>query len=75
MIKNRLRVVLAEHGTNLTQLSRDLKRHRTTLQRFTREDRKTINAVVLNEICEFLNVQPGDIFIYEPDDTAAEVKG
>ena len=65
MIKNRLKVVLAERDMSVSELARQLGRSRTTIVRFMSEDRKTINVPVLDDICDLLGVQPGDIYYYE----------
>lgn len=67
MIQNRLKIILVERGSNLTRLATELDRHRNTLERFVNEDRKTINVPLMEQICEHLDIQPGDIYRYIPD--------
>ncbi len=70
MIKNKLRHVLLDKDMTQAQLIELLEQKRgkfsrTSLVRFMDEDKPTINLPLLNDICELLNVQPGDILVYE----------
>ena len=64
MIKNRLRVVLAERDMNLSQLAELAGIHHTTMYRFASDEITSIHKNTLDRVCHVLNVQPGDIFIY-----------
>lgn len=73
MIKNKLRVILADMEMTQTELIEKLvvkrgKFSRTSLVRFMDETKPTINVPLLNDICEILEVQPGDVLKYEPDE-------
>jgi putative transcriptional regulator len=68
MIKNRLRVVLAERGSNLNQLADSIDVHYTSLWRFAQDETGTINKDTLDLVCQALEVQPGDIFVYVPEE-------
>jgi len=64
MIKNRLRVLLAEREMNLRQLAEMAGIHYTTIHRFAADDTTLIHKPTLDKICSTLEVTPGDIFIY-----------
>lgn len=36
--------------------------------RFMDEEKPTVNLPLLDDICELLNMQPGDILVYEVDE-------
>ena len=72
MIKNKLRVILADREMTQTGLIEMLvsKRgsfNRTSLVRFMDESKPSINLPLLNDICELLGVQPGNILKFEMD--------
>ena len=66
-IKNRLKVILAERDMNVKQLSEASGVHYTTARRAVRST-KNANWAVIGKICQTLGIQPGDIFIYIPDE-------
>lgn len=73
MIKNKLRHVLLDKDMTQAQLIELLEQKRgkfsrTSLVRFMDEEKPSINLPLLNDICELLNVQPGDILVFEPGD-------
>jgi len=67
MIKNRLKVVLAERDINLSQLAELADIHYTTMRRFASDEITSIHKETLDKVCRALEVQPGDIFIYRSD--------
>lgn len=67
MIKNRLRVILAERDMNIRQLAELANVHYTTMHRFAGNGLASIHKQTLNKVCAALKVQPGDLFIYLPD--------
>lgn len=72
MIKNKLRYVLLDKDMTQAQLIELLEQKRgkfsrTSLVRFMDEDKPTVNLPLLDDICELLNIQPGDILIYESE--------
>lgn len=71
MIKNRLKVLLAERNMNLSELAELAGLHYTTLRRFAGDEVESIHKGTLDKVCAALGVQPGDIFIYRPDPTDA----
>lgn len=67
MIKNRLKVLLAERDMNISELAEATGLHYTTVYRFASDKAASIHKPTLGKICEVLKVQPGDIFIHQPD--------
>lgn len=68
MIRNRLRVILAERRMTMADLADRAGLHYTTVNRFEKDDTVNIAKPTLNAICQALGVQPGDIFVYVPDE-------
>lgn len=67
MIKNRLKVLLAERNMNLRQLAEAAGIHYTTMRRFASDDITSIHKETLNKVCSVLEVQPGDVFVFNPN--------
>ena len=72
MIKNKLRHVLLDKDMTQAQLIELLeekrgKFSRTSLVRFMDEEKPTVNLPLLDDICELLGVQPGEILVYEAE--------
>lgn len=68
MIKNRLKVLVAERDMSLRQLAQEAGLHYTTVYRFSQDDQGLISKDTLDAVCRVLGVVPGDIFIYEPEE-------
>ena len=68
MIKNRLKILLAERDMNLSDLAETAGIHYTTLRRFAGDGLTSIHKDTLEKICAVLDVQPGDVFVYKKDD-------
>lgn len=66
MIKNRLKVLLAERDMNLSELAELANVHYTTIRRFAGDEITSIHKDTLSKVCAALDVQPGDIFVYWP---------
>lgn len=69
MIKSRLKILLAERDMTLRDLSRATGMHYTSINRFEKDGRTFIARGTLDAVCKALNVQPGDIFVYLPEET------
>lgn len=65
MIKNNLRVILAERRQTMADLAEATGLHYTTINRFEKDDQSLISKNTLDAVCKALEVGPGDIFIYE----------
>lgn len=68
MIKNKLKVLLAERDMNLTDLAEVAGLHYTTVRRFAGDEITSIHKGTLDKVCVALGVQPGDIFVHRPDE-------
>jgi putative transcriptional regulator len=68
MIENRLRVLLAERKMNMRQLAELTGVQYTTIRRFAGDEITSIHKKTLEKVCAALGVQPGDIFVYRPQD-------
>lgn len=65
MIKCRLKVLLAERDLQQKDLIAMTGGQANTISKMCRNEIKHIPVSTLNAICESLNVQPGDVFIYK----------
>lgn len=73
MIKNRLKVLLAERDMSQRQLADLLGAAPTTVNRFAHQNHEaSINGRMLDDVCRVLGVRVGDVFVYAPDDDSAE---
>ena len=64
-IKNRMKVLLAERDMNIKDFAEVAGFHYTTAQRFCSGGQQNVSLPILAKVCETLEVQPGDIFIYK----------
>lgn len=67
MIKNNLKIILAERNLSMKKLAEMTGIRYATLYAFTKTTTNSVNYTVINKICEKLNITPGDMLIYEPD--------
>ena len=72
MITNRLRHILLDKDMSMNQLSEAVGMPYSTVYRFGTMKTGAVTYETLNKICEYLEVQPGDILIYEPDSDPAD---
>lgn len=68
MIKNRLSVLLAERGLKITRVANDTGISRNTITATAQNNSEMIRLETINTLCKYLNVTPGDFFIFEPID-------
>jgi len=66
MIKNRLKVLLAERDLNYTRLSEMTGISINALSRLGRGETTEISYSTLDKICAALNCQVGDLLIWGP---------
>ena len=71
-IESRLSTILGERRLKIADLERGAGVTYTTAHSLYHGQNKMVRLDVLASICEFLRVQPGDIFIYVPDDNTEE---
>lgn len=67
MIKNNLKMILADREISINKLADMTKIRYATLHAFVKQRVTSINSDVLNKVCEKLNLTPGEILVYEPD--------
>ena len=67
MITNRLRHILLDKDMSMNQLSEAVGMPYATIYRFGTMKTGGVTYETLDKICEYLEVQPGDILVYEPD--------
>ena len=68
MIKNQLRHILLDKDMNMNELSEAVGMPYATIYRFATMKTGAVTYETLNKICEYLEIQPGDILVYEPDE-------
>ena len=71
MIKNNLLHVLVDKDMSMKALSDELGIAYPTIWRFGKMEAGSINFEVLNSICSYLAVQPGDLLVFVEDETPA----
>lgn len=68
MIKSNLPVLLAERRLKVADLIRMTNISKSTMHKIYNDQTTRIDFETIDRICEALNVQVGDIFVYVPDD-------
>ena len=68
MIKSRLRVLLAEHEMLQRDLAYVADIRLPTISDMCTNKSKHISVDTLNKMCKVFNCQPGDLFVYIPDE-------
>lgn len=61
-----LAVLLAERGKNISTVSSDTGISRTTLTALSSNKSAGIQFETVNTLCSYLNISPGDLFLYSP---------
>ncbi len=69
---NRLPFILKQKGLSIRELSRLTGITYTTVRAVYHGNRRSVQIVVMDSICRVMKIQPGDIFIYYPDESAAQ---
>ncbi len=64
MIKNNLKMILADREISINKLSELTGLRYATLHAFVKQRVSSINCEVLNKVCEVLNLMPGDFITY-----------
>lgn len=77
MIKNRLRHILLDRKMSMRQLAFDMDLHYTTVYRFANMETNSVNYELLDSICAFLDLQPGDLLqrVDGPDGSEDDPEG
>lgn len=66
MIRNKLRVLLADRRISMSELAKMTNLHYTTINRFEKEGQQRLNMKAMDAVCEALEIQPGDILEHVP---------
>ncbi len=74
MIKNRLSTILGEKRLNMAEVARGAKISKATVFKIYHERASKIDYAVLDKLCAFLSVQPGDLLIYIPSESKGKTK-
>lgn len=67
MIKSNLPILLAERRLKVADLIRMTNISKSTMHKIYNDQTTRIDFETIDRICEALNVQVGDIFVYVPD--------
>lgn len=68
MILSRFPVILAEKKLRVADVVRATGMSKTTLHKLYNEESSRMDFHTLNELCKYLDVQVGDLFVYVPDE-------
>lgn len=67
MIKNNIKMILADREISINQLAEMTGIRYATLHAFVKQRVSSINCEVLDKVCETLNLMPADFIIYVPN--------
>lgn len=67
MIKNNIKLILADREISINKLSEMTGIRYATLYTFVKQRVSTINYDVLDKVCEVLNLMPADFITYIPN--------
>ncbi len=73
MVVNRLPFILRQKGLSIRELSRLTGITYTTIRAVYHGDRRSVQIEVLDSLCRVLDLQPGDIYKYYPNESAAQL--
>ncbi|OOS08360.1 putative transcriptional regulator [Moraxella cuniculi DSM 21768] len=68
MIKSNLPILLAERRLKVADLIRMTNISKSTMHKIYNDQTTRIDFETIDKICEALNIQVGDIFVYVPND-------
>lgn len=68
MILSKLPVILAEKKLRVADVVRATGMSKSTLHKLYNQESSRIDFNTVNELCKFLDVQVGDLFVYMPDE-------
>ena len=69
---NKFFLILKERGYTSNSWLRQNGLHTSTVSKLKKNER--VNTDTINTICQLLNVQPGDIMEYVPDDEPSKLQ-
>ncbi len=67
MIKNNLKMILADREISINKLADMTGIRYATLHAFVKQRVSSINVEVLDKVCEVLDLMPADFIIYIPN--------
>lgn len=67
MIKNNLKLILADRDISISKLAEMTALRYATLHSFVKQKVSSINGEVLDKVCETLEITPADFIIYVPN--------
>lgn len=67
LIVSRLPVILAEKKLRVADVVRATGMSKSTLHKLYNEESSRIDFNTIDQLCEFLDVQVGDLFVYKPN--------
>lgn len=67
MVINRLSIILGEKRLKVSQVHRGTGIDSKTLLNLYHDNTTGIKFQTLNKLCEYLNIQPGDLLVFVPD--------
>lgn len=67
MIISRLPIILAERKLRVADVVRATGMSKSTLHKLYNEESSRIDFNTIDQLCEFLDVQVGDLFVYKPN--------
>ena len=73
MIKSNLNVKLAENNLKISKVYNDTGISRSTLTTLATGDPKGIQLETINTLCRYLDITPGELFIYAPIDITVSI--
>jgi len=68
MIENRLPGIMGQKKISIRELSRQTGITYTILRDVYHSQRRSVQLDVLDKICQALQIQPGDIYVYLPEE-------
>ncbi len=70
MIDNRLSAIMGRERVNISELARRAGCSRGTVSKLYHEQTRQLDMDVLDRLCEVMGMQPGDILVYVPSESA-----
>ena len=67
MIKNNMKIILAEKDITINKLAQMTGVRYATLHAFVKKTTDSANYDVMNKVCKVLNITPAEIFTYIED--------
>lgn len=68
MVVCKLPILLAERKMRVADLIRGTGINKTTLHKLYNEELTRIDLDTIDRICDYLNIQVGDLFVFEKND-------